>query len=485
VGVNEPIDPALRGAPFPQSSASGTPPLDVGDADEAVPPSSPAPPPLLIDRIVAPVGARRLVAGRRGMGWLLTEVAPAQLWSSLTGALWLDGYNLVLFLTLLGASVTDLAWLPIVNYAGIALHVLVVALWPITGDAKRVCVLNTVIARTMWLGTVLWPLFAWWLGLGAGAVLAGVFVAIFLTAMFGNVGVAAFMTYTAAVVPREERGRFYMWRNLFAFGAVNLALQVVAWTWPLPSAGATATSTELPWLMGLFVLAVVLVQIGTLMLALGPAMPPRHDEHLPRPPLRAAMRAVPEFSRFMTMGALNTAAFACLLPYVPRLLNHLGMDGKHFALLQGNVQLPLMLLGIIIAGIALRRIGGAVLLRWMLVVSLAGDALVLVLTPANLGWLALVCLGLMGLGRGLASIAWIGRVQELAPNHDTRFPMVHIAANGAAGVVAGLGLMLVMPSLDAQHRADPSALDPAWIAVGAGVLIRLVSVALAWWPVRR
>ena len=441
--------------------------------------------PALIDRIVAPFGARRLVAGRRGMGWLLTEVAPAQLWSSLTGALWLDGYNLVLFLTLLGASVADLAWLPVVNYAGIALHVLVVALWPIAGDAKRVCVANTFIARTMWLGTVLWPLFAWWLGLGTGAVLAGVFVAIFLTAMFGNVGVAAFMTYTAAVVPREERGRFYMWRNLFAFGAVNLALQVVAWAWPLPSADGSASTSELPWLMGLIVLSVVLVQIGTLALAFGPAMPPRHDDHLPRPPLREAMRAVPEFRRFVVIGALNTAAFACLLPYVPRLLQHLGMDGKRFALLQGNVQLPLMLLGIVIAGVLLRRIGGASLMRWMLVVSLLGDALVLLLSPSNLAWLALLCLGLMGLGRGMASIAWIGRVQELAPNHDTRFPMFHIAANGTAGVIAGLGLMLAMPWLDAQHLADPSAMDPAWAAVCAGVVIRLVSVVLAWWPVRR
>ncbi len=419
------------------------------------------------------------------MGWLLTEVAPAQLWSSLTGALWLDGYNLVLFLTLLGASVADLAWLPVVNYAGIALHVLVVALWPIAGDAKRVCVANTLIARTMWLGTVLWPLFAWWLGLSTGAVLAGVFVAIFLTAMFGNVGVAAFMTYTAAVVPREERGRFYMWRNLFAFGSVSLALQVVAWAWPLPSADGSASASELTWLMGLFVLSVVLVQLGTLALACGPAMPPRQDEHLPRPPLLAAMRAVPEFRRFVIIGALNTAAFACLLPYVPRLLQHLGMDGKHFALLQGNVQLPLMLLGIVIAGVLLRRIGGASLLRWMLVASLFGDALVLLLSPSNLAWLAFLCLGLMGLGRGLASIAWIGRVQELAPNHDTRFPMFHIAANGAAGVLAGLALMWVMPWLDARHLADPTQMDPAWAAVAAGVLIRLVSVALALWPVRR
>ena len=96
-----------------------------------------------------------------------------------------------------------------------------------------------------------------------------------------------------------------------------------------------------------------------------------------------------------------------------------------------------------------------------------------------------IFLGLMGLGRGLASIAWIGRVQELAPNHDTRFPMVHIAANGTAGVIAGLGLMLAMPWLDARHQADPTLPDPAWIAVAAGVLIRLASVALALWPVRR
>lgn len=448
-------------------------------------PRTPDPGPAVIDRLVAPFGARRLVAGRRGMGWLLTEVAPAQWWSTLTGALWLDGYNLVLFLTLLGAAVADLAWLPVVNYAGIALHVALVALWPIAGDAKRVCVANTIIARTLWLGTVLWPLFAWWLGLSTGAVLAGVFVAIFLTAMFGNVGVAAFMTYTAAVVPRAERGRFFMWRNLFAFGSVNLALQVVAWAWPLPPTDGSASTAELPWLMGLMALATVVVLLGTIPLALGPAMPPRQDDHLPRPPLREAMRGVPEFRRFVVIGALNTAAFACLLPYVPRLLQHLGMEGKRFALLQGNVQLPLMLLGIVIAGVLLRRIGGAALLRWMLVVSLVGDALVLVLSPSNLAWLVLVCLGLMGLGRGLASIAWIGRLQELAPNHDTRFPMFHIAANGAAGVCAGLALMLVMPWLDARHVADPSLMDPAWAAVCAGAVLRLVSVALVLWPVRR
>ena len=45
--------------------------------------------------------------------------------------------------------------------------------------------------------------------------------------------------------------------------------------------------------------------------------------------------------------------------------------------------------------------------------------------------------------------------------------------------------MLVMPWLDARHVADPTLMDPAWAAVCAGVLIRLVSVGLALWPVRR
>ena len=250
--------------------------LSAADA-EAAPTSRPAP---LIDRLVAPFGARRLVAGRPGMGWLLTEVSPAQLWCALTGALWLDGYNFVLYLTLLGASVADLAWLPLVNYGGFALSVLFLALRPPRSDAKAICVSYTFIARSLWLGVVVWPLMAWWLGLGTGAVLTGVFVAVFLTALFGNVGVAAFMTWTAAVVPREERGRFFMWRNLSAFAALTVTLHGVAWWWPVagnPLANnPTADHSELTWLMGLFTVATVFVILSTFALKWSPALPPRH-----------------------------------------------------------------------------------------------------------------------------------------------------------------------------------------------------------------
>ncbi len=439
----------------------------------------------LIDRLVAPLGARKLVAGRRGMGWLLVEVAPAQLWCSLTGAMTLDGYNLVLFLTLLGAAVSDLAWLPMVNFAGIALHIVIVALWPPRGDAKRTCIAYTFVARTLWLGTLGWPLLAWWLGLGPSAVLAGVFLSIFLTAMIGNVGVAAFTTWTAAVVPSELRGRFLMWRSLGAFGLVNVALQLVTWAWPTSLPGVTVNPAELPWLMGLMAGVTVLVILSTFGLVWSPAMPARAQNAVAHPPLRIALTGQRKFVRLLAMGALNTAAFACVLPFLPRLLQHVGLDGKHYALWQGNAQMPLMLAGVVLAGIALRRLGGTQLIVWTALIGLVGDALMLLVNPANLVWLVPVALGVVGLGRGLASIAWLARLLELVPAHDTRFPMLYIAANGLAGMVTGGILMAVLPWLEARHAMDPMTIDPVWLAVAAGVILRLGVLVLAMLPVRQ
>jgi hypothetical protein len=453
---------------------------------EAAPTSRPAP---LIDRLVAPFGARRLVAGRPGMGWLLTEVSPAQLWCALTGALWLDGYNFVLYLTLLGASVADLAWLPLVNYGGFALSVLVLALRPPRADAKAICVSYTFIARSLWLGVVAWPLVAWWLGLGTGAVLTGVFVAVFLTALFGNVGVAAFMTWTAAVVPREERGRFFMWRNLSAFAVLTATLHGVAWLWPVSdnslANNSTANHSELYWLMGLFTMATVMVIGSTFPLKWSPAMPERDALATPHRPLWETIRTVPGFRRLLAMGGLNTAAMACLLPYLPRLLHQLGMEGQQYAVLQGNVQVPMMLAGIMIAGIALRLVGGSWLMRGTLFITVIGDGLFLFLTTTNLPWLALLCLGCVGFGRGLASIAWIGRIQELAPAHDTRFPILHLGINGIAGTAAGVVLMATVPWLEQHHFNHPESVDPLWIIAACGVALRTASWSIGLFPNQR
>jgi hypothetical protein len=144
-----------------------------------------------------------------------------------------------------------------------------------------------------------------------------------------------------------------------------------------------------------------------------------------------------------------------------------------------------MLAGIVISGIALRRLGGAWLMRITLFVTVCGDALFLFLTSSNLAWLALLCLGCVGLGRGLASIAWIGRIQELAPAHDTRFPMLHLGINGLAGMLTGALLMLIVPWLEEQHAADMVSYEPVWLLALAGVLLRCGSLALGLLPTRR
>jgi len=40
----------------------------------------------LVDRAVARLGARELVAQRRGMGWMMVELIPVAVWIRLTGA---------------------------------------------------------------------------------------------------------------------------------------------------------------------------------------------------------------------------------------------------------------------------------------------------------------------------------------------------------------------------------------------------------------
>jgi hypothetical protein len=453
--------------------------VGVSSSDQSAATSGVKPP--LIDRVVAPLGARRFVTGRPGMGWLLTEFSPAQLWCALTGALWLDGYNLVLYLTLLGATVSDLAWLPLVNYSGFALSVLFIVLRPPQSDAKTTCVKYTFIARSIFLGVIAWPLVTMWLGCGTNTVLFGVFMAIFFTALFGNVGVASFMTWTAAVIPREERGSFYRWRNLCAFAVVTVALHLTAWAWPDTTAHP---QTELPWLMGLFFIATIIVILSTFGLAWSPAMPARDVAAPPHSPLWTMIRQVGGGRRFLIMGALNTATMACVLPYIPRLLHELGMEGHTYASLQGNVQVPLMLAGIIIAGYALHRLGGNHLLRLTIFILLLGDGLFLFLTTLNLPTLTLWCLAFAGLARGLASIAWIGRVQELAPAHDTRFPLLYLGLSGVAGMLTGGILMIGVPWLEHYHAHHPHTPSPVWVIVAFGVALRGVSLLISLTPVK-
>ena len=443
---------------------------------------------LLIDRLVAGLGARALVQGRPRMGWLMVEIAPAMLWTHLTGALSLEGYNLVLYLTLLGATTAELAWLPLVTYTGIALHMLVLLVRPVA-DPKSDCVRYTAWGRAAWFGTVLVPLLAAPLGLGRGWVLAGVFASILLTALIHHAGIAAFMTWTQAVVPPDLRGRFFAWRNLFGFAVLWCALQVVSWAWPkglesLPGAGV-------PWLMGLFTLATLVVLGGTLMLSWSTDLAPDHQsgQAMPGapsglPPFAQALRGRLQFRVLLVIGMLNTAGAACSLTYLPRWLSSQGMDGKLYTALQADCQLPLTLLGILLAGWLLHRLGGARLLTLTQLVVTLGDAAALLLDRDDLAGLAPLLLALIGLGRGLMSVAWIGRLQELVPARDTRFPMLHIACSGAAGALAALALLLLVPAGGTSAGTSAAGVAAApdatlWWIVAAAAGLRAVSLPLS------
>jgi hypothetical protein len=300
------------------------------------------------------------------------------------------------------------------------------------------------------------------------------------------------MTWTQAVVPAALRGRFFAWRNLFGFIAVWSALQAVAWAWPaelerVPGAG-------LPWLMGLFTLATVVVLGGTLVLSWSPDLPVEASTTgtpPALPPMRSALRGRTQFRVLLMLGMLNTAGAACSLTYLPRWLSSQGLDGKRYATLQGDCLVPLMLLGILLAGTLLRRLGGARLLTLTQAVVTGSDTAALVLDPGNLPALAPLMLALSGLGRGLMSVCWIGRLQELAPARDTRFPMLLLAAGGAAGAVAALGLLLLVPAGTAVAPGTSVALVTAasattlWWIVAVGALVRALALPLSMFGWRR
>jgi len=167
------------------------------------------------------------------------------------------------------------------------------------------------------------------------------------------------------------------------------------------------------------------------------------------------------------------------------------MDGKRYATLQGDCQVPLMLLGILLAGTLLRRLGGARLLTLTQAVVSAGDLAALVLDSGTLSALAPPMLAASGLGRGLMSVSWIGRLQELAPARDTRFPMLLLACSGAAGASAALTLLLLVPAdASAAPGASAAAATAAsaatlWWIIALGALVRALALPLSMLGWRR
>lgn len=419
-----------------------------------------------IDRLTARLGAAPIVAGRPGMGWLLTECIPVFMWAQITGALFGESFYLVTYLTLLGATAPTLALLPLVAYAGNAGSSLLVFArhhGDSGRDAKRRCVVDTGLGRLFWLGTVLWPLLGLQLGSSSTMMLSGVFVSIFLAQLCHAAGGASFVVWTQAVVPRTLRGRFYVWRNCASFATT--ALVVLAMGVVLPK-GAQAGQTMLPWLMGIFAAITLLCLASTWMLARCPVVPD-HVQEAYRPPMREAFANTPGYKPLLVFNMFTIGATAISMAYLPALLHERGIDTAVFAAAQGSTFFPAMLGGIFLAGWSLGRLGGQRLLMLTATLLLAADIGFLLLPDAT--WLA-PCLVLSGVAKGLWSISLIGRQQELCPAGDARFPALLVGLAALGAMIVAVGLRLGVPVLETHVTRV------AWTLVAGAAGLRCIAL---------
>ncbi len=182
---------------------------------------------MAVDRVVAALGGRALVATRPGIGYLVAEVIPAFIWTQITGAVSLEFFYFIAYLRLLGISDAAMGYLPVmVCAAGVAQFALV--LWHPPGDPRRRCVIDSALGRTIWLGTILWPLLGSYLHWSMATELIGIYCCVFATHLLCQVSNASFFTWTQTVVPPQLRGMFLAMRNFGSYLVVLLLLRGVA-----------------------------------------------------------------------------------------------------------------------------------------------------------------------------------------------------------------------------------------------------------------
>jgi hypothetical protein len=423
----------------------------------------------LVDRLVAATGGRALVAGAPGLGWLAVEVIPAFVWTQITGALSMEFFYFVTFLGALGVPATRMPALTVAAMAASIAMGLLVLRRPAT-DPRRRCVIDTVIGRGLWLGTVLAPLAAWRLGLGPGWILVLALVFVFLAQLVHAAGGASFVTWTQAVVPPERRGLFYGWRNLASYLVVALTLLAAGRLLPRESALASGPGPLAALLLG----ATAVGLLGVWLLARAPGMPAA--AHLARyAPLRPQLAGNRPFRRFLAWSMLINLSLALSPAMQPALYHRAGVASAAMATWQATVYYPAMLAGIVWTVRALPRTGAR---RQLLIAHLAlllGEAALLPLSPARLAWLMPLAQGCIGMARGMWSVAWISRLQEIIPPGDPRFAAVAVAAGAAVGLVASLLALVLGPALAGWLGGHAGWPDLAWTLVAAGVAARVVA----------
>ncbi|MBA3708958.1 MAG: hypothetical protein H0W83_09095 [Planctomycetes bacterium] len=428
----------------------------------------------IVDRLVAACGGRRLAAGRPGIGWLVVEVVPAAIWSSITGAMSMEFYYFVAFLTLLGADNATLAWLPLMVFAGGVFQAALILRRP-PRDARRHSIAHTITARCCWMLTVLWPLAALWLGLASHWIFIGVFAAVFATHLINSAAITTFITWTQAAVPAEHRGTFFAMRNLLSFAAVAMILYTLSWI--LPKGTSAVDPQQLPRLMWLLGGATLVGILGVIPLLRTPALPIASTP-ISYPPLVPHLRGNGRLVRLIIFMMLVMVAMAASTTYQPKLFIQAGVEPSMMAAWQGKGMYPGMIAGILAAGWCMPRIGGAraVLVAHLLVMG--SEAAMLGLAPDRITWMLPMVLTVSGVAKGAWSVAYISCLHEVMPRGDPRFLAVLHAAASFAGMVMALTLSQAVPMIEGWLSAHPGAPSLAWCMVGLGVAVRMLSTPL-------
>lgn len=438
-----------------------------------------------MDRLIAPLGARKLVAGRPGMGWLLTEMAPVVVWTGVTGAMGLESVLLVSYLGLLGANEQMLALLPMLGFGGMLLALAVIHYQRglSMANAQRHAFRAALWGRALWLGTVIWPLVAWSFAAPPWLVWGGVLVVITAAQTVLWTGVSSFAMWTQAVVPLRLRGSFYAWRNTVSFMTLAVTMSVVGAL--LPEGGqATDPVATLNVLMVLFAVTTVLAVLAAWPLAWSPSIPSHTvDSHSgPRPPLLAVLRSHPALRRFLWYGTLNAASNAMFLTYMARYLFDIAVGEDVITLWQGLLQMPFMLAGIWMAGWLLPRLGGAVMLGQTQIALMLVQGAFLLLSPGNSPWLLPLLLALWGFSRSAQRLVGFGRLQEVISAGDPRQPSLYFGLMGLGAIIGSALVMLAVPQL-AQWRADEVLSYPiSWYIMAAAMVLGSLSALIAAWP---
>jgi hypothetical protein len=425
----------------------------------------------LVDRVVAATGGARLVRARPGIGWLAVEVIPAFIWTQITGAISLEFFYFVAFLTALGATESQLVWLPAaVSAAGVAQAFVVLRRRP--ENAQHRCVRDTLIGRVLWLGTVLWPLLSWWQGWPIVVGISGAFAFVFLGQLVHMSGIANFITWTQALVPRELRGNFFAWRNVVSYVVVACVLFGLGAI--LPRSAVTSGDQILP----LAILLLVATSIGIFAvwpLALAPGLD--HELHSrPRSSLRNTLWQRVPYRRFLAWS-LGISIAAALAPAMqPRLYLAAGVSTADMARYQSLGFYPAMIVGILLAARLLPRWQGRITLMFAHMLWLIGDCSLLFMNHDNVVWVAPLSQVLLGLGKGMWSVAWISRLQEVIPPGDPRWTALTLGIGSAAGLAGCLCIGPLTPAI--EHALVNSTISVAWVLVAAGCGFRLIVTPL-------